>query len=160
MFAGNTVFQNNRHIIKVPGVDEGLQLAKEQMFTPGQSLEGSALRSIDGVENTLGSAGFWRPMINFWFRVASHQPRGASGRTWPGLVALRAAAWAFQSEHVTWGKAAGAFLTMLTENVFFWSQSFTLSYTNVKCTHVKCTHVLGDFAPTVYQSMPELHTSI
>lgn len=151
MFGGNTIFQNTRHIIKVPGVDGGLQLAKGQMFSPGQILEGSALRSIDVVENTVGSAGFWRLMINFWCRVAAHQPREASGRTWSGLVTLRAAARAFQSEHVTWGKAARVFLT---ENGFFWSQSFTPSYTNVKCTHV-----LSNFKPTVYQSMPELsHT--
>lgn len=58
-------------------------------------------------------------MINFWCRVAAHRPREASGRTWPGLVTLRAAARAFQSEHVTWGKAAGVFLTMLTEKVSF-----------------------------------------
>lgn len=65
MFGGNTVFQNTRHKMKVPGVDEGLQLAKAQMFSPGQNLERSALRSIDRAGNTLGSAGFGRPMINF-----------------------------------------------------------------------------------------------
>lgn len=62
MFGGNTVLQNTRHIIKVPGVDEGLQLAKAQMFSPGQSLEGSALRSIDGVEKYIGIC---RILINF-----------------------------------------------------------------------------------------------
>lgn len=58
-------------------------------------------------------------MINFWCRVAAHWPHEASGRTRPGLVTLRAVARAFQSEHVTWGKAAGVFLTMLTEKVSF-----------------------------------------
>lgn len=130
MFGGNMVFQNTRHIIKVPGVDEGLQLAKEHMFSPGGSLKGSVLRSSIRVENTLGSAGFWHPMINFWCRVAAHQPHEASGRTWPGLVTLRAAARAFQSKHVTWGKSCRSGFNDADRKRLF-LESFPLSYTNI-----------------------------